>query len=401
MSRFKPWLLAIILLLAVALVVAVKLEVWPFDPAAYVSVIKIGLVEELTGEMAAVGQSGRQAAELAVQEINLAGGLQLSGREYPVKLIVKDNGSNEEQTRQAVRGLIKNDGVNIIIGPNASHYALAAAEVAEELRTPLLAPWSTNPQTTLDSKGFPKKYIFRAAFLDSFQGQALAQFAGEVLKAKTAAIFYDAGAEVLKGQAEFFRRSFVRDGGQIVADESYQAGSSDFAAQLQKIKTANAEVIFLPSYYQEAALIIKQAKAMGLTAPFLGSDGWVGPELLSRCGAACEGDYLSAHYAADSTSPVTQKFVAAYRAAYGATPDDVAALTYDSFGLLQAAVATIKNPGRGAIRGALSGLTDYNGVTGKISFTKNSGDPVKGAVILQIKGGQLIWFAELQPAVSN
>ena len=285
-----------------------------------------------------------------------------------------------------------------IVGPNASRYAIPASEIAESSKVILISPWSTNPKLTLDARtGAPKKYVFRACFIDPFQGQVLAKFALNTLKAKKAAALYDVASEYNKGIAEIFRKTFEDNGGQMVAFETYTTNDKDFSAQLTKIRAAEPDVVFLPNYYSEVPLQIQQAHRLGIKAPFLGSDSWGSPELIKLCGDDCDGYYFSTHYSADSATPVARKFIEAFRKKYGSDPDDVAALTYDSFGLLWEAIRTAKQGDRQAIRDALARISNYEGVTGTMKFQEGSGDPIKSAVILQVKGGKFVFYANATP----
>jgi len=360
--------------------------------------IKVGGIGELTGDIPAVGASFKNAAEMAVKEINDAGGLDVGGKKYQIDFTIEDNAGKADQSASAAQKLITQNNVVAIIGPNASRYAIPASEIAESNKTVLISPWSTNPQTTLDAKtGQPKKYVFRAAFIDPFQGRVVAKFALDNLKAKNAAVLYDIASDYNKGIAEFFKQTFEENGGKVVAFETYTTGDKDFTAQLTKIKDTNPDVIFLPNYYSEVPLQIQQAHRLGITAPFLGSDSWGSAELLTLCGADCEGYYFSTHYAADNATPVAKKFIDAYKAKYGNTPDDVAALTYDSFGLLWEALKSAGKVDRQAVRDALAKIPNYEGVTGTMQFKEGSGDPIKSAVILQIKDGKFNFFANANP----
>ncbi|GAB6268614.1 MAG: ABC transporter substrate-binding protein [Smithella sp.] len=360
--------------------------------------IKIGVIAELTGDVPAVGTSCKNAAEMAVQEINDAGGIQLGEKKYQVKLIIEDNAGKAEQSASSAQKLITQQKVTAIVGPNASRYALPAAEIAETSKTVLITPWSTAPKATLDSKtNVSKKYVFRACFIDPFQGGVLAKFTLDNLKLKKAAVLYDVASEYNKGIAEIFKDVYEKNGGKVVAFETYTTNDKDFSSQLTKIKQANPDVIFLPNYYSEVPLQIQQAKRLGIKAPFIGSDSWGSEELVKLCGADCNDYYFSTHYAADSASDTTKKFIANYKAKYGTTPDDVAALTYDSFGLLWQAIKTAGKNDRQAVRDALAKIPQYEGVTGNMQFKEGSGDPVKSAVILKIKDGKFTWFANAKP----
>ncbi len=362
------------------------------------STIRVGVVAELTGDIPAVGASCRNAAEMAVQEVNAAGGLDIAGEKYKIELFIEDDSGKAEQSVAAVQKLITRQKVVAIIGPNASRDAIPASEIAEGAKTVLISPWSTNPKTTLDAKsGAPKKYVFRAAFIDPFQGRVVARFAMDNLRAKRAAVLYDVASDYNKGIAEFFKETFVAGKGEIVAFETYTTGDKDFSAQLTKIKDANPEMIFLPNYYSEVPLQIQQAKRLGINVPFVGSDSWGSAELMKLCAGDCDGYYFTTHYAADNATAVAKRFIADFQAKYVGTPDDVAALTYDSFGLLWQALKNAGKVDRQAVRDALAKIPDYEGVTGNMRFMEGSGDPIKSAVVLQIKDGKFVWFANANP----
>lgn len=385
-------------LLSLVLILSIFITACGAKGAGGATTIKVGVVAELTGDIPAVGASCKNASEMAVQEVNDAGGLDVGGTKYKVELFIEDNAGKADQSASAAQKLITQQNVVAIIGPNASRYAIPASEIAESSKVVLISPWSTNPKTTLDAKtNLPKRYVFRAAFIDPFQGRVVAKFALDNLKATKAAVLYDVASDYNKGIAEFFKQTYEQNGGTVVAFETYTTGDKDFSAQLTKIKEANPEVIFLPNYYSEVPLQIQQAHRLGITAPFLGSDSWGSAELIKLCGTDCEGYYFSTHYAADNATPVAKKFIDAYTAKYGSTPDDVAALTYDSFGLLWKALQGAGKIDREAVRNALAQVTNYDGVTGNMTFKEGSGDPIKSAVILQIKGGKFVWFANANP----
>ncbi len=385
----------------VALVIVVAALAYMFSlnrtTKAKTDPVNVGLVVELTGDIPAVGASSRNAAQLAVAEANATGGWVISGQKHQVNLLIEDNGGNADQTKAKVDKLINQDHVVAIIGPNASRYAIPAGDVAEANKTVLISPWSTNPQTTLDSNGKPKHYVFRAAYTDPFQGEVLAKYASTSLKSQKVAILYDNTADVLAGQAKFFKDTFEKNGGKVVTQQTFAAGAKDFSGQLNAIKAANPDIIFLPAYYNDAAAIIKQAHSMGITTQFLGSDAWASDQFLPLCGKDCEGYYLTAHYSSQSTNATTQQFVANFKSIFATTPDDVAALTYDSFGLLGQALKDAGKIDREAVRTSLASIKNYAGVTGNIQFAPGSGDPTKGAVIMQIKNGAFVWHADVQP----
>jgi branched-chain amino acid transport system substrate-binding protein len=362
------------------------------------STIRVGVIAELTGDMPAVGESCKKAAQLAVKEMNDAGGVQVGDTRYKVELFIEDNAGRADQSASAAQKLITQQKVLAIIGPNATRYAIPASEIAEGSKVLLITPWSTNPKTTVDAKtGAPKNYVFRACFIDPFQGRVLARFAMDSLKARKAAVLYDVASDYNKGIAEFFKATFEQNGGKVVAFETYTTNDRDFSAQLTKIKKAEPDVVFLPNYYSEVPLQIQQARRLAIKAPFLGSDSWGSQELIKLCGNDCEGYYFSTHYAPDTAAPVARRFIQTFKTAYGGMPDDVAALTYDSFGLFRQAVIEAGTIDRQAVRDALAKIQKYEGVTGDMQFGEGSSDPVKSAVILKIKDGSFVYFANANP----
>ena len=360
--------------------------------------VKIGLNTELTGEMPAVGASSKNAAELFVSQINAAGGVKVGEQTLPIKLVIGDNGAKADQAAAVAQRLITQDNVLAMIGPDASACAIPAADIAEAAKCAMISPWSTNPKTTLDpTTAKPKEYVFRACFIDTFQAGVLAKFVLNNLKAKTAAVLYDSTSEAPNGQATLFKETFEKNGGKIVGFETYTTGDKDFSAQLTKIKSANPEVIFLPAYYNDVPLIAQQARRLGITAQFVGSDAWSSPELIKLGGADIESSFFCNHYSTQIATPEATKFMNDYQAKYGQAPDDVAALTYDAFGLLIQAVKDGGKIDRQAVRDALAKIPKYDGVTGTMKFVPGSGDPIKSAVILQIKDGKFVWVANAQP----
>jgi branched-chain amino acid transport system substrate-binding protein len=360
--------------------------------------IKVGLIAELTGDIPAVGASCKNAAEMAVKEINESGGIDVGGKKYKVQLFVEDSASKPDQAASAAQKLITQQNVLAIIGPNSTSNALPASEIAESSKVVLISPWSTNPKTTLDAKGgAPKQFVFRACFIDPFQGGVVAKFARESLKAKKAAVLYDVASDYNKGIAEFFKKTFEEKGGQVTAFETYTTNDKDFSAQLTKIKSTGPDIIFLPNYYNEVPLQVQQAHRLGIKSIFIGSDSWGSQDLTKLCGKDCDGYYFSTHYSAESASPAAKKFIQAYTSGYGNTPDDVAALTYDSFGLFRQALSGLAKPDRQSLRDGLTKIAEYKGVTGDMRFQPGSGDPVKGAVIMQIKDGKFAWFTDAKP----
>jgi branched-chain amino acid transport system substrate-binding protein len=373
----KHFVLFVLLALLVSLVPACK--------AAGPKEIVIGINAPMTGDIPKVGEGTKYAAEIAMTEVNDAGGLEVGGKKYPVRIIVEDNEATAEGATAVATKLITQDNVLIMIGAQASKQAIPAGQVANDNETPMISPWSTNPRTTKD-----RPWVFRACFLDPFQGPVDAKFAMEELGAQKAAVLYDVASDYPKGLAEEFKKAFEALGGQVVAFETFTTKDKDFSAQLTKIKAAEPDVLFVPQYYDEVPLIAKQAHELGITVPILGSDSWGSAELMNLCGDDCKGSYFSTHYAAAGATGATKAFIDTYNAEYGYVPDDVGALTYDA---MYIAFKAIQDCGeltgdlkadRQCVRDALAQLKNFEGITGRMDFSGGTGDPLKCAVIVRI-----------------
>jgi len=349
-------------------------------------VIKIGNVAPLTGDIPKVGEGAKYTLEMWREDIEKAGGIDVGGVKYKLEVIHEDNESKAESAAAAATKLITEDKVLAIIGAYASKQAIPTGEVADANETPCISPWSTNPRTTKD-----RPWVFRACFLDPFQGPVGAKFATEEFGATKAAVLYDVGSDYPKGLAEFFKKAFeeIHGPGSVVAFETFTTKDRDFSAQLTKIKASGADFLFTPQYYDEVPLIVKQAHELGWTKPILGSDSWGSAELMPLCGDDCVGCYFSTHYAAAGAKGATKEFIDRYNAKYGYIPDDVAALTWDTAHIVQKAIEDCgKLTGdlkadRKCIRDALAKIKDFEGITGKMTFTEE-GDPIKCAVIVKI-----------------
>jgi branched-chain amino acid transport system substrate-binding protein len=348
------------------------------------STVKIGVNAPMTGDIPKVGEGSKYAAEIAMGEANDAGGLDVGGKKYNVEIIIEDNESTAEGSTAAATKLITQDKVLIMVGAQASKQAIPAGQVANDEECPMISPWSTNPRTTKD-----RPWVFRGCFLDPFQGPVDAKFAMEELGAKTAAVLYDVASDYPKGLAEEFKKAFEAEGGEIVAFETFTTKDKDFSAQLTKIKEAGPDVLFTPQYYDEVPLIVKQARELGIEVPILGSDSWGSAELMTLCGDPCKGSFFSTHYAAAGAKGKTKEFIDKYNEKYGYVPDDVGALTYDTMYIAFQAVEGCGNltgdleADRKCVRDALAKIKDFDGITGKMTFTEE-GDPIKCAVIVQI-----------------
>ena len=360
--------------------------------------VKIGMNIELTGDIPAVGASSRNAAELFFNRLNEGGGLALAEGPKKVSLVIRDNAAKADQAASVAQQLISSQDVVAMIGPNSSACALPAGEIAEALKCVMISPWSTNPKTTTDqASGVPKRYVFRGCFTDPFQAIVLAKFAMNDLGATKAAVLYDVSSEAPLGHATLFKETFTANGGEIVAFETFTTGDKDFSAQLTNIREAAPDIIFLPTYYNDVPLIAQQARRLGITATFIGSDAWSSPEIIKLGGADVDGSYFCNHFSTQIATDEAKKFIADYTAKYGQAPDDVAALTFDACGLITEALKAGGKNDREALREALAKIREYKGVTGTFRFEPGSGDPLKSAVVLQIKDGAFQWVTNAQP----
>ena len=362
-------------------------------------VLKIGINAELTGEVPAVGTSCVNAAKLFVEQLNEQGGLDVGGVKMPISLIVGDNGAKPDQAAAVTQRLISQQNVLAMIGPNISSCAVPAAEIAESLNCLMFSPWSTNPNTTLNAKtGTFKKNIFRGCFTDAVEIPALAQFASRQLHLKKAAVLYDTSSEYPTTAARYFQNAFSSEGGKIVDLETYTTGDRDFSAQLTKIKAANPDILFLPAYYNDAPLIAEQARRLGITAIFLGGNSWSTPQMLQLdSGHYLNGAFLSNHFSSQSDAPQVKNFIAVYQAKFGQLPDDIAALTYDTMGILSEAIVKAGKPDRTAIRDAMTQVEQFSGITGNFIYKNGSHDPMKSIVILTVKDGAFGYVTTVEP----
>ncbi len=356
-------------------------------------VIKIGANLAMTGNSASYGISGKNGVELAVKEINDAGGL--LGKK--VEVVYGDNRSEATEAVNAMQKLLDEEA-QFIVGPETSSCALACVATADQEKIPMISSFGTNPAITVNpDTNQTRPYVFRGAFIDTFQGKVMADFVAKELNAKTAAVYVDNSSDYSKGLQKFFIEGFENGGGSIVAAEAYLQKDTDFKAALTKIKAANPDVIFVPGYYQEVGMIIKQAREMGITAPIVGGDGWDSAKLAEIAGAANLVDcYFGNHYSSDDTSEVVQNFVANYQKMFNLRPDSPAALSYDSVMILAQAIKNANSDDKDKVREALEQLKDFNGVSGNISYNEFH-DPVKSAVILTFKDGNQAFVTKVNP----
>ena len=349
--------------------------------------IKIGAVTCLTGEFSTFGVSSRQGAKLAQEDVNAAGGV----LGQPIELIVEDNGSKAGEAATITRKFISQDKVVAILGDLTSSATMEGAPLAQAAKTPLLTPSATNVAITKIGD-----YIFRSCFIDSFTGKIMARFALDRLKAKQAIILTDVKQDYSVGLSDVIRQYFTENGGKITNSISYSSGDTDFRAQLTQVRIAHPDVVFLPGYYHEAALILRQSRQLAIDCPFVGGEGWDSPALVEIAGKSADGNYYTNHFSAADPSPRVQKFAQTYQAKYKAVPDALAALWYDGAGLLFQAVQRAGSMDSAKIRDALASTRDFDGVTGRISIDENR-NASKPAVILKIENGKQKMVQQIAP----
>lgn len=355
--------------------------------------IKIGGDFEITGGVANFGKSTVNGIQLAFKEANAKGGV--LGKK--LVLVLADNKSEPSEAGNAITKLITQDKVVTVLGPVASSNVLAASQIAIDNKIPLLTATATASKVTVGDDGKVKDYIFRACFIDPFQGEVMANFAAKSLKVKTAAIYIDNASDYSKGLAQVFEEKFVQNGGQIVAKEAFLAKDTDFKSALTKIKAANPDVIFIPAYYQEVGLIVKQARELGITTTMIGTDGWDSPKVVEIAGAsALNNTFFSNHYSPEDKDPHVTAFVEAYKKEYGQVPDALAALGYDAALMLIDAIKRANSTEPVKIKDALAQTKNLQVSTGILTLDP-SHNPVKSAVVIEIKDGKQTFKEKINP----
>jgi branched-chain amino acid transport system substrate-binding protein len=359
----------------------------PAATPASADTILIGEVGSLTGAQATFGISTHNGVQLAVDEVNAAGGIH--GKKVAVR--VYDDQGKPEEAANAVTRLIAQDGAKLILGEVASTNSLAMAPKAQAAQVPMITPSSTNPKVTQVGD-----FIFRVCFIDPFQGFVMAKFARETLKAQTAAVLRDNKSDYSIGLASVFIEKFPTLGGKMVGAQDYAQGDTDFRAQLTALKGAKPDVVFVPGYYTDVGLIARQARQLGLTATLLGGDGWESEKLFELGGSAIEGSYYSNHYSVDSPSATTQAFLTAYKKRYGSVPDSLAALGYDAAMVGMDAMKRAKDGSGPALRDAIRATKDFPGAAGTVNLDDNR-NAVKPAAVLKVGAGKLEYVTTIAP----
>jgi len=350
--------------------------------------LKIAILAPLSGDVATFGESTRDGTLLAIEEWNEEGGV--LGRK--IEAIVEDSQCSAEPAVSAANKVIDQDNVKFIIGEVCSSASIPVSEVATSKGVLQMSPTSTNPQVTVDENGNTKPLIFRACFIDPFQGYVAAKFALDELGAETAAVFLDQGNDYVRGLAEFFRDSFEEGGGEVVVWETYTSEDTDFSAILTKVKDASPDVLYLPDYYSTVNLQAAQAREMGITATMLGGDGWDSADL-DR--AAVDGGYHTNHYSGDDPRPIVQDWVSKYTEKYGAEPDALATLAYDAANILLQAIEEAGTDDPAEVAKKLEEMS-FSVVSGEISYDEQH-NPVKNAAILQVIDGEVKFVTSVSP----
>lgn len=349
--------------------------------------IVIGQYGSMTGGEATFGQATDEGIRVAIEEVNAAGGI----RGKKIKLITMDDQGKAEEAASVVTRLIEQEKVVALLGEVASSRSLAAAPIAQGKKIPMVTPSSTNPKVTEVGD-----YIFRTCFIDPFQGTVMAKFARENLKLKKVAILRDVKSDYSVGLADYFIQKFKELGGEIVADSSYQSGDVDFKAQLTSFKGTNPEGLFIPGYYTEVGLIARQARELGIKAKLMGGDGWDSPKLSEIGGTAVDGSVFSNHYSNETTDPVAVEFMNKFKAKYNKLPDGLSAAGYDGAKVLLKAMQAAPDFSPTSIRDQLAKISDYTGVTGKITINAQR-NATKSAVVVEVAGKANKYVTTINP----
>lgn len=378
----KGWMLSVL--------AGVTLSTASLASAQAADTVKVGHYGSMTGKEATFGQSTDKGIRLAVKEINEKGGF--NGK--PIELITLDNKGETNEVGKVVTRLIADDKVVALLGEVASSLSIAGGRVAEEKGVPMISPSSTNPRVTVN-----KKMVFRVCFTDDVQGAAIAGFAANELKLKTAAILYDQAQAYSTGLRDDFKKAFEKLGGKVVSSEAYSGGDSDFSAQLSKIKESKAEILFAPGYYTDGGNIAIQARKLGLAVPLIGGDGWDSAEFGKIGGKAVEGAYYSNHSSPDQ--PDMKSFVEKYKAEYGGqTPDALGGLGYDAMMVLFDSMKRAKSLSGKDLAQAIGETKDFPGVTGKITIDEKH-NAKKAVVIVSMKNGSPTYVTSVDPDAAN
>jgi len=374
--------------LALLVIVAGLLTGCPQKAPAVKEPIKVAILGPLSGDVATFGESNRDGALMAVEEWNAKGGV--LGRQ--IEPVIGDTKCDAGEAASVANKVIFEDKVHYIIGAVCSSASIPISEIANANKVLQISGTSTNPAVTINEDGSNKEYVFRACFLDPFQGEVMASMAYDELGMKTTAVLYDVGNDYVKGLAEYYKAAFEKKGGEVLVFEAYTKDDTDFSALLTKVADSGAESLFLPDYYAKNNLIAAQIKDKGIKIQLLGGDGWDSPELNLEL---FEGGYHSNHYSPADPRPVVQNFIKAYKEKYGAEPDALATLAYDAANILFQSIkeAGVDDPEK--VKDAMAKIK-FEGVSGDITFDEH-GDPIKKAAIIKIEGGKKVFYKFVSP----
>lgn len=373
------------------LLVAVFLVVFCAQGVLAADEVRVGVVAPITGQAAIAGQYIKNGIELALKQYAPAGTIKMGNKDVPLKLIFEDNENKPEITANAFRKLIDQDEVCAIVGPDASTVALAGAPIAQSSEIPVIATFATNPKVTQVGD-----FIFRACFIDPFQGKVMAKYAYENMNTRKAAILYNNGNDFSKGLTEFFTKAYEALGGKVVITEAY-GGSDirDFNAQLNNIKATDAEVLYMPNEYYVTGLQMNQARRAGIKLPLIGGDGWDTPEIVQVAAGSEEGASYTCAFSHEATTPEAKAFVNAYKEAYKENPNSNAVLAYEATVIVLKAIEKAQSTEGPAIRDAIA-ATNLKLPSGIFKFDENR-NPEKAAVILQFQNGTPKYVTTIQP----
>ena len=356
--------------------------------------IKIGANLELSGGVASYGSSINEGAKLAIKEINAEGGINGKKIDY----IVADNKSDNAEAVAAATKLAVQDKVVAMIAPATSGNTIASVQIANDNKIPIVTPSGTSETITVNEDGSVNDYAFRTCFIDPFQGVVAANFATEELSAKNVAIYVDSSNDYSKGLAAAFKAQIEANGGTVVAEESYVTTDVDFKSTLTRIKSGNPDFVFIPGYYEQVGLIVKQARELGIDVPLMGADGWDSPTLVELAGAdALNNTYITNHYSSGDPDAVIQDFVAAFEAEYSNQPNAFHALGYDTVYFLKDAIERAGDEVTGeTIQKALAETKDLSLITGTFTVDEKH-NPVKSATVLEYVDGSQEFKAKVNP----
>jgi len=353
--------------------------------------IRIGLITPLSGDVKTFGESVRNSFLIAVEEANARGGV--AGMK--ITYVIQDDKNDATEAANVANLLVNQQRVKAIVGSVTSKATIPVSDIIQAAKVPTISPTATNPKVTV-ADGKRKDYMFRACFIDPFQGAVMAKFSRETLKGESAAVLFDASNDYSKGIAEVFRDAFRKQGGKVAAFESYGKDDVDFSALLTKVKASGADVLFLPDYYNKVGLIAKQVQEKGLKVRLVGPDGWDSPDLVKIAGSAIEGGHFSNHYSPDDLRPEVVAWVKKYKEKHGQVPDALGTLAYDATNLLLEAIRKAGSDDPEKIREALASIKDFKAVSGKSTLDRN-GDSIKSAAILKIEGGRQKFVTMVNP----